>query len=141
MARPAQPTHSRFGGLIRGRREELGLSRQSLADGLALSESFVDLIERGKRGCDLDDLPRVAAALKLDAKAVVAVYLAERHAVLYHALYGRRQPVEPGDSTTTEVHDVHWRLDQLPRPLRAVVENLVYELYEMLRRPGGTRGE
>ena len=133
MPRKARPTDSPFGDLLRSRREELEISKAELATKLACSASFVDVLETGRRGCNLDDLPRIAAALQLDARTVAKVYLSERHGPLYRALFD-----EPPDAVvpreSKQVEDTHWRLEQLPRRERGIVEALVFALYDLSTR-------
>src|SRR5262249_13352115 len=106
MARVLRPTSSSFGRVVRSRREELRLSKADLARALHFSISFLDVLETGRRGCDLDDLPRIAAALDLDPQGLAKVYLAERHAKLYKALYGEAMPVFPSEMPGMRVEDV-----------------------------------
>ena len=90
---------------------------------------------RFRRGCDLDFLPRIAEALKLDPKVVTKVYLSERHPKLYHALFA--EPIKDWqfDVPGVVVEDIHWRLDQLPRRQRSIIEALIYLLYDLSLAP------
>jgi transcriptional regulator with XRE-family HTH domain len=116
--------------MLRTRREELGFTKAELAKKLTLSASFIDVLETGRRGCNLDELPRIAAVLKLDAGAVAKVYLAERHAEFYRSLFpGAPDAVVPRASM--QVEDTYWRMEQLPRRERGIVEALVYALYDL----------
>ena len=133
MSRKARQTDSPFGNMLRTRREELELTKAELAAKLTLSASFIDVLETGRRGCNLDDLPRIADLLKLDARAVAKVYLAEKHATFYRAIFS-----EPPDAVvplaSTPVEDTYWRIDQLPRRERGIVEALVFALYDLSTR-------
>ncbi|MCE5310914.1 MAG: helix-turn-helix domain-containing protein [Acidobacteriales bacterium] len=134
MSRSARPTSSPFGNLLRNRRGQLGLSRVDLASWLGWSQSFVDVLEAGKRGCDLDDLPRLAGALEVNPATMAQIYLRERHPELYRALFGERQPDAELMPDRPVVEDVLWRLEQLPRRERGIVEALVYALYDLCHR-------
>jgi hypothetical protein len=106
-----------------------------LARQLGISLGFWDVMETGRRGCDLDFLPRIAAALKLDPKVVTKVYLSERHPKLCHALFDEPIKGWQFDVKGVVVEDVHWRLDQLPRRQRSIVEALIYLLYDLSLAP------
>ena len=53
-------------GILKTRREELGLTTWQLAEAADLNQSAISLLERGKRNPTLDTLLRWAAALDLD---------------------------------------------------------------------------
>lgn len=133
MPRKASQTDSRFGDMLRTRRAQLELSKAELAAKLGLSMSFIDVLETGRRGCNLDDLPRIAASLQLDARSVAKVYLAEKHGQFYRALFA-----EPPDAivplASVPVEDTYWRMEQLPRRERGIVEAMVYALFDLSTR-------
>jgi len=54
-----------FGERLRARREYLDLSQQDLADRLGIGRVTVSNWERGERGIDVDDIPRLAKALRV----------------------------------------------------------------------------
>ena len=56
---------SRFGGVIKARREELGLSQETLATRAELHRSYIGDVERGRRNVALRNVERLAAALEL----------------------------------------------------------------------------
>ena len=138
MPRQGKPTTGPFGSAIRSRREEIGLSKADLAPQLGWSVSFVDALETGRRGCDLDDLPRLAEVLGLEARGLFQAYLKERHRRLNAALYGEEQPQVSPRLAGIHVEDVHWRLDQLPRRERGIVEALIYALSDLLQAGRGS---
>jgi transcriptional regulator with XRE-family HTH domain len=85
---PHNPT-SRFGELIRQRREQLGMSQTEVARRVGIgSPEFVGMVETGKRPVPLDRVPALAEALQLDRVNLCKEALSERHPVLYHALFG-----------------------------------------------------
>jgi transcriptional regulator with XRE-family HTH domain len=75
--------------LLRRRREELFLFQAQIAEALHVSPECVGLWECGRRRMELSKLPRIAAALQLDAKELCAKALAEFHPLLYAALFGQ----------------------------------------------------
>jgi len=74
--------------LLRRRRLELRLLRADLAEELHVTPECVVLWECGRRRMELSKLPRIAAALQIDAKELCAKALAEFHPSVYHALFG-----------------------------------------------------
>jgi DNA-binding transcriptional regulator YiaG len=74
--------------LLRRRREELSLFQAQIAETLHVSPECVGLWECGRRRMELSKLPRIAAALQLDAKELCAKALAEFHPSVYAALFG-----------------------------------------------------
>jgi transcriptional regulator with XRE-family HTH domain len=74
--------------VLRRRREELCLLQAEIAEALHVSPECVGLWECGRRRMELSKLPRIAAALQLDAKELCAKALAEFHPALYTALFG-----------------------------------------------------
>src|ERR1017187_5594357 len=87
MGRKRRPSSSQFGTLVREQRDKLGLTTADLATILSCSQSFVEFLESGRRGCDLNDLPRIADALHLEARGVVQIYLRERHPQIFAVLF------------------------------------------------------
>lgn len=135
MGRKTQPTDSKFGQFIRGQREVVSLSKAELAGSLGMTVSFVESLESGRRGVDLDTLPRLADALRVSRRDLVQVYLAERHQKVYQALFGDLEPPKTGwGQPEVFVEDVHWRLDQLPRRERGIVEAMVYAFFDLTIR-------
>jgi transcriptional regulator with XRE-family HTH domain len=136
MARVARPSESKFGQLIRNRREELKMRKAEVAQKLGFSKGFIEVLETGHRGCNLDDLPRIAEVLQIDPKGLALVYIAERHSTLYRAVFGEGFPSLNSPLCGPHVQDVHWRLDQLPRRERGLVEALIYTLFDLVVNPG-----
>ena len=82
--------------VIRTRREELGLSQIELARVLGIaSGEFVSMVESGKRSFALNNIPRLAAALWLDAEDLCRVALHEAAPELYLATFGGTPPERP----------------------------------------------
>jgi len=133
MGKASSTTGSAFGSFIRSKREQLNLSRGEIAELLGFSRSFLDVLETGRRGCDLDDLPRLAQVLQTDNRQLARVYLAERHPALYRALFGEEGIEDEDNLRPVQVDDSHWRLERLPRRERGIVEALIYSLDELTR--------
>ena len=74
--------------LLRRRREELSLFQAQVAEVLHVSPECITQWECGRRRMELSKLPRIAAALHLDAKELCAKALAEFHPLVYAALFG-----------------------------------------------------
>jgi transcriptional regulator with XRE-family HTH domain len=55
----------RFGDAVRGRREELSLTQEDLADRAGIHRTYVSDIERGSRNVSLINIERLAAALSM----------------------------------------------------------------------------
>lgn len=56
-----------FGVRIRALRDGLGLSQEALAHEAGLHRTYMGGVERGERNVSLDNIYRIAAALKVDA--------------------------------------------------------------------------
>lgn len=54
---------SLFGGSIRRRRQELGLSQEALAHRVGLDRTYVSSVERGERNPGLENILRLAEGL------------------------------------------------------------------------------
>ena len=54
-----------FGNRVRKLRKERGLSQEELADKAELDRSYVGGVERGERNISLENICRIASALKL----------------------------------------------------------------------------
>lgn len=55
-----------FGGRVRARRIELGLSQEALAEAAELHRTYIGGIERGERNLAVLNIVRVAGALGVD---------------------------------------------------------------------------
>jgi len=76
--------------LLRRRRQELSLLQADVAEALNVSPEAVTLWESGRRRMELAKLPRIAAALQLDARELCIRALAEFHPAFYNTLFGPR---------------------------------------------------
>ena len=74
--------------LLRRRREELSLFQAQIAETLHVTPECIGQWECGRRRMELSKLPRIAAALQLDARQLCAHTLAEFHPSVYAALFG-----------------------------------------------------
>jgi transcriptional regulator with XRE-family HTH domain len=89
---PHNPASS-FGELIRQRREQLGLSQTEVARRVEIrSPEFIGMVEVGKRPIPLDRVPALADALEFDRVDLCKAALAERHPILYDALFRGKSP-------------------------------------------------
>ena len=79
----AEPLHI----LLRRRREELSLLQADIAAALHVSPECVTMWEAGRRRMELCKLPRIAAALQINAKQLCAKALAEFHPAFYNTLF------------------------------------------------------
>ncbi len=79
-----EPLHT----LLRRRRKELSLLQAEIAEALHVTPECIVLWECGRRRMELSKLPRLAAALKIDAKELCAKALAEFHPSVYAVLFG-----------------------------------------------------
>jgi transcriptional regulator with XRE-family HTH domain len=55
-----------FGRNMRSRRKELGLSQEELGDRAGLEQSYISNVEAGTRNVSIDNIARIARALRLD---------------------------------------------------------------------------
>ncbi len=74
--------------LLRRRRQELSLFQSQLAETLHVRAETIAQWECGRRRMELSKIPRIAAALQIDARELCAKALAEFHPLLYAALFG-----------------------------------------------------
>ncbi len=79
-----EPLHT----FIRRRRQELHLPQAQLAEALHVTPECIVRWECGQRRMELSKLPRLALALRIDAKELCARALAEFHPAVYAALFG-----------------------------------------------------
>jgi transcriptional regulator with XRE-family HTH domain len=69
----ASPKHRRLlGEAVRGKRREAGLTQEKLAEKAELSAIFIRRIERGKESPSMDNLFKIARALGVRVKDLVA---------------------------------------------------------------------
>lgn len=78
---------------LRRRRQELHLLQADIAEILHVSPECITLWEGGLRRMELAKLPRIAAALKMDARELCAKGLAEFYPNVYEALFGSSTPL------------------------------------------------
>jgi transcriptional regulator with XRE-family HTH domain len=81
---PEVPLHI----LLRRRREELSLFQAQIAEALHVTPECVGQWECGRRRMELSKIPRIAAALQIDAKELCAKALLEFHPLVHAALFG-----------------------------------------------------
>ena len=72
--------------LLRRRRQELSLLQADVAEALHVSPECITMWETGRRRMELSKLPRLAAALQIDAKELCTKALAEFHPLFYATL-------------------------------------------------------
>jgi transcriptional regulator with XRE-family HTH domain len=86
--------------VLRRRRKELALLQTQLAETLHVSPECIAQWERGRRRMELSKLPRIAAALQMDARELCAKALAEFHPLLHAALFGANALADPAPNAT-----------------------------------------
>ena len=72
---------------IRHRRRELNLTQREVGESLGVTPDFITLVELGHRRLDLDRIPALADALKLDRAQLCRGALEERAPELYAELF------------------------------------------------------
>ena len=80
-------TEPRLHVLLRRRRQELRLLQADVAEALHVSPECITMWESGRRRMELSKLPRLAAALQIDAKELCAKALAEFHPLFFQTLF------------------------------------------------------
>lgn len=68
---PLSEAAATFGRRVRSRREELGLTQETLGDTTGLHWTFVGQVERGRRNLSLHNILKLAAGLNIDAGELV----------------------------------------------------------------------
>jgi len=59
-------TRTRFARNMLRFREALGLSQESFADKIGFHRTYISAVERGKRNVSLDNIDKIAKALRID---------------------------------------------------------------------------
>jgi len=75
--------------LLRNRRKELSLFQGQIAEMLRVTPECIAQWECGRRRMELSRLPRIAAALQIDARELCIKALAEFHPLLFATLFGK----------------------------------------------------
>lgn len=70
-AAPLSTATEIFGGRVRARRHELGLSQEALAVRCGLHWTFVGQVERGRRNVSLHNILKLASGLDADPGTLV----------------------------------------------------------------------
>lgn len=68
----AKAVLTRFGAAVRMQRERLGISQEELAARSGLHRTYIGGVERGERNLGLENIVRIARALRVPASALVA---------------------------------------------------------------------
>lgn len=63
-----QTTRRKFGQKIRFLRTQSGYSQEDFADECGLHRTYIGGVERGERNISLDNIAKIAAALKIEIK-------------------------------------------------------------------------
>ncbi len=72
MLRPSHPLLRTIGITIRSLRRERGLSQESLADLADIDRSYMSAVERGRRNISVLNLARIAMALDVPLRDLIA---------------------------------------------------------------------
>ena len=75
--------------LLRNRRKELSLFQVQIAELLHVTPECIAQWERGRRRMELSKLPRIAAALQIDARELCVKALAEFYPLVFAVLFGK----------------------------------------------------
>ena len=71
----AIPKHRRLlGEAVRAKRKEAGFSQEKLAEKADLSSVFISRVERGKESPSLDNLVKIAKALRVRVRDLVTAF-------------------------------------------------------------------
>jgi len=62
---PARDIRTRFGIVVRARRNELGISQEDFAERAGLHRTYISDLERGQRNVSLENIEKLARALSL----------------------------------------------------------------------------
>ena len=82
--------------IVRERREELGLTQTDLARAMGIvSPEFVCMIESGRRHFALNNIPKLASVLWLEAEALCRCALYEAAPTFYRSTFGEKVPARP----------------------------------------------
>jgi transcriptional regulator with XRE-family HTH domain len=65
---------SRFGLAIKQRRQEIGISQEVLAERAGLHRTYIGDIERGARNLSLENIEKLAKALRISISDLFAKY-------------------------------------------------------------------
>ena len=68
----------RFGRVVRKRREQTGLSQEAFADRCGVHRTYMGSVERGETNISLDNIERIARALRLTPAQLLAEAERER---------------------------------------------------------------
>jgi transcriptional regulator with XRE-family HTH domain len=63
--RKTSDIRERFGFAVKGRREELGITQEDLAEKARIHRTYLSDVERGSRNLSLVNIERLAAALSI----------------------------------------------------------------------------
>ena len=70
--RRRESARERFARNMKERRLELALSQEALAEECGLHRTYVGSVERAQRNVSIDNMERIASALRLDISDLVA---------------------------------------------------------------------
>lgn len=70
---PSMPLRTRFARNMRALRDERGLSQEALASLSGVHRTFVSMVERGVRNITIDNVERLAQALRVSEEALLGL--------------------------------------------------------------------
>lgn len=68
MKEKAQSIRARFGDNVRRLRKYRGFSQESFADACGLDRTYIGGVERGERNIGIDNINKIALALKIESR-------------------------------------------------------------------------
>ena len=130
-----------FGNFIRRRRQDLGLYQREIAQHVGIGRpEFVGFVEMGTRQFDLDRLPRLAEILQVNLAELTKLAMEEKYPALAAALFSDPSAFRKGAKRgSAEGSEFQQKVNELERPLRQTIIQMVNGLYDSQVRAAKTR--
>jgi transcriptional regulator with XRE-family HTH domain len=117
-----------FTAAIQEARLQSGMTQRDLSMAMHWkSDAYVSMLEAGRRGVALEELPRLASALRLDAYSLISLYFQVYFPSIYKILMGHGK-AKVAAASGSPADDLAAQIGDLPGESRAVVEALVHIL-------------